>query len=319
MSEAVRIPVPGSASGTGWELAGSIFLPPEGSPRPCPLLVLLPGGGYARGYFDLPVPGFSQAEHHAAAGCAVLTLDHLGVGESSLPDREASTLEAVAAATDAAVQWTRAHVGVPVGAVVAAGQSLGGHIAAATQALHRTFEGIALLGSSVAGSSFPMRPGAPPLAIPEGATGLEAAMAVRNAVDWSWVFHYDPDAAAAVDPSAPPHDLASLVGADIAAGLPAKTLPVPWASTTFPGFVSDLGYARRVAELAAGIDVPVLLATGERDVTHPFEQESAVFAAAPSVTRFTGQRMAHMHNFSEYRADLWRALDRFASGVLSRS
>lgn len=314
MSEPVRIPVR-----AGWELAGTIFLPDDTAAPSYPLLMLLPGGGYARGYFDLPVPRFSQAAHHAAAGCVVLTLDHLGVGDSSLPAREESTLEAVAATTDAAVQWARAHLGVPVGAVVGAGQSLGGHIAVATQGLHRTFDAIALLGSSVAGSSFPMRPDAPPLAIPEGATGLEAAMAVRDAVDWNWVFHYDPDAAPVVDPSVPPHDLASLVGADICAGLPAKAVSVPWASMTFPGFVSDLGYARRVGELAAGIDVPVLLAAGERDVTQPFEREAAVFAAAPSVARFAGSRMAHMHNFSQTRAELWSALDRFVFGVRSRS
>ena len=310
MSKSVRIPV-----GASRELAGSIFLPESASSAAYPLLVLLPGGGYARGYFDLPVRGFSQGAHHAAAGCAVLTLDHLGVGDSTVPDRDASTLEAVAAATDAAVRWAREHLGVPVGSVVGAGQSMGGHVVAATQGLHRTFDAIALLGSSVAGTTFPLRPGASPVVIPDGASHVEAAMAAREAVDWNWVFHYDPDAARTADPRLPAHDLAGLVAADIAAGLPAKSTAVPWASMTFPGFVSDLRYAERVAELAAGVDVPVLLATGERDVTQPFEREAAVFAAAPSVTSFTGTRMAHMHNFSERRADLWSALDAFVRGV----
>jgi pimeloyl-ACP methyl ester carboxylesterase len=282
-------------------------------PGPRPLLVLLPGGGYARGYFDLPVPDFSEAEFHAANGFTVLALDHLGVGDSTIVDRELSSLEAVAAATDAAVAWARSHASI--GTVLGIGQSMGGHVTVATQAMHHTFDGIALLGSSVAGTTFPTRPGTPPPVVPERTTELEMAMLRRTAVDWNWAFHYHADEAPAVDPSEPPHDLISLVACDISAGLPAKSVPVPWASTTFPGFVADVRYNDVVAGLAREIDVPVLLAAGERDVTRPFSEESAVFAHAPSVTRFSGERMAHMHNFSETRQDLWRALEEFATDV----
>jgi hypothetical protein len=48
-------------------------------------------------YFDLPVPGYSQAEHHARQGTVVNAVDYLGAGDSSAPRMEVSTLPAVAA------------------------------------------------------------------------------------------------------------------------------------------------------------------------------------------------------------------------------
>ena len=65
-----------------------------------------PGGGYSRGYFDIRLrglDGYSQAEHHAERGVIVVGCDHLGVGESSEPDRTRVTYENVAAANRATV------------------------------------------------------------------------------------------------------------------------------------------------------------------------------------------------------------------------
>jgi pimeloyl-ACP methyl ester carboxylesterase len=315
----LRIPISGSEipADARWTLAGSLFLPPTDEfSGPRPLLVLLPGGGYARGYFDLPVDGFSEAVHHAAHGTAVVALDHLGVGDSTVPELHESSLEAVAAAIDAAVTWMRSELPIAVSVVVGAGQSMGGHVAVAVQALHRTFDAIALLGSSLAGTTFPRRPGTPAIEIPQGATELEAALLAHDSIDWNWAFHYDPDSVtSASGPRELPHDLASLVATDISAGLPAKHDSVPWASMTFPGFVANPRYGERVAALAGEVDVPVLLAVGERDVTRSFADESAVLANAPRVTSFRGSEMAHMHNFSTTRAQLWSALDEFVASV----
>jgi alpha-beta hydrolase superfamily lysophospholipase len=60
-----------------------------------------PGGGYARGYYDLHhdlLPGPTQAEHHVAAGLAVFACDHLGVGDSSLPEPERLSFDVLAEA-----------------------------------------------------------------------------------------------------------------------------------------------------------------------------------------------------------------------------
>ena len=90
------------------ELAATAYLPdvlPRGEP---PIVMFaIPGGGYARGYFDMHFPGhtaYSQAEHHTRAGLILIALDPLGVGASSIPDLEAVTLDTLADTYDLAVR-----------------------------------------------------------------------------------------------------------------------------------------------------------------------------------------------------------------------
>lgn len=72
-------------------LVGDVFTPAPQQLREQPLVaVCLPGGGMSRRYFDLAVAGdpgtYSMARHLTARGMVVVTLDHLGVGESRAPD-----------------------------------------------------------------------------------------------------------------------------------------------------------------------------------------------------------------------------------------
>ncbi|WP_071059635.1 hypothetical protein [Parafrankia soli] len=113
---------PDGADQDGWQIAVTVCLPAQPSPSAAgpgtdgletgglepggsaaggsgpgvPVLVGLPGGGYARRYFDLPEPGYSQAEHHVHRGAVVVMVDHLGVGESSVPPTEVTDLPTVA-------------------------------------------------------------------------------------------------------------------------------------------------------------------------------------------------------------------------------
>jgi pimeloyl-ACP methyl ester carboxylesterase len=321
----LRVPVPSSGGGQpAWEIAASVYLPAEAAlaGRP-PVLVVMPGGGYGRRYFDLPVPGYSQAEHHARQGTVVIALDYLGAGDSSAPPMEVTTLSAVAAANHAAIsevlgrlrQGTLAD-GVPpvdLASITGAGQSLGGHALAATQAGYRTFDGVALLGSSMAGTALPVRPGASETPVPDGATPEQAAMLALASTDWTWAFHWE----AAPAPAAPSalHDGASLIAADIASGLPARQTAVEWGSLTVPGFSMVAMLPGALAGEAAVIDVPVLLATGERDVCRAPAEEVAAFKAATDVSVFVVRQMAHMHNFAATRARLWERLDEFVAHV----
>jgi pimeloyl-ACP methyl ester carboxylesterase len=66
------------------------------------------------------------------------------------------------------------------------------------------------------------------------------------------------------------------------------------------------------AEIAS-VNVPVLLATGERDVCHPPAVEVATLKAATDISIFVVPRSAHMHNFSLNRHLLWGRLDAFIS------
>src|SRR6185436_5762384 len=66
-----------------------------------------PGGGYSRGYYtyDLPGPASgAQAEWHAERGWIFVSVDHLGVGASSLHAPEKLDYATLSAAAHAAEQ-----------------------------------------------------------------------------------------------------------------------------------------------------------------------------------------------------------------------
>jgi pimeloyl-ACP methyl ester carboxylesterase len=297
----IRIPTPGP-DGQPWEIAATVFLPPPLSLASGPnVLVLLPGGGYGRGYFNLPVPGTSQAMYHAGRGNIIVAIDPLGVGDSS-PAEDASAADGAAAVNAVATHIKRALPAgtfvpglgpVAFGAITAAGQSLGGHLLAVTQAEHDTFVGIALLGSSVAGTQFPL-------------PGGGVTTAVQDA-DFSYVFHWGD--VPQVDATAEPTDLETLIGVDVALGVPVRTADAPWSSRTVPGATMDILAAATAR--AGEITRPVLLAAGERDVTQPLEAEAAMFTGSPEVDTFVLPESAHMHNFAATREQLWKRLDTF--------
>lgn len=292
------------ASGRPCEVAASIYLPaPRALASGTDVLFLLPGGGYGRGYFNLPVPGFSQAMYHAGRGNTVVALDYLGAGDSpSTP--EASVADGITT-LDQAVTYiaNRLEQGtllpgvgpVAYGALVAAGQSLGGHLLVATQAAHATFKGIAVLGASMVGTQFPL---------PSGGVATAGAEA-----DFAYAFHWGE--IAEVDPAAIPTDLETLKGVDVAIGSPRRTRPAPWASMSAPPYTPAMLGNGAPAAAAARVTCPVLLAAGERDVTHALEEEAVTFSGAPEVATFTLPQSAHMHNFTEVREQLWKRLGTF--------
>ena len=315
----LRVPVPSpDGSSQGWEIAATVYLPADDvlASRPG-TLVLMPGGGYNRRYFDLPVPGYSQAEYHARNGTVVIALDHLGAGDSTTLPLEVTILPTVAAAGHAAVcaivdqlrTGTLAADVPPVdpACVVGAGQSLGGHALIGMQAYHRTFDGMAMLGSSLVGTTLPARPGTPEIAIGEGTTPEETAQVVLANTDWTWAFHWQDTPA--------PVELTALIAADIADGLPVRRTAPPWGSLTYPGFGATAMLPGAVAGEAAAIDVPVLLAMGERDVCHPPAEEVAALKAATDISVLVVPQMAHMHNFATTRAQIWDRLEELIAHV----
>ena len=70
-----------------------------------------------------------------------------------------------------------------------------------------------------------------------------------------------------------------------------------------------------VAAEAAVIDVPVLMAMGERDVVPIPMDEPRAFKKARDVSVFVVPRMAHMHNFASTREMLWARLAAWAPMV----
>src|SRR5487761_421926 len=153
------------------EVAVSVFLPDPAALGPRPIaLAAFPGGGYGRGYFNMSFPGhggYSQAEHHTRAGLIIIAGDHLGVGESSIPDFTRLSIEMIAAANDHAVREVISRLeaghlepGFPAirrASLVGIGQSMGACITIVMQGRHSTYDAIASLGYSAIHTVLPQR------------------------------------------------------------------------------------------------------------------------------------------------------------------
>jgi pimeloyl-ACP methyl ester carboxylesterase len=179
----LRIDVSGAVGIPGAQIAATVIAPSIVAEKPL-VAEGFPGGGYARGYWDIQWPGrYSQAEYHARRGWTFVAVDHLGVGDSSLPDPTMLTFEALAAANSAATQrivsmlrsGTLSVNGVaPVQSpyVIGLGQSMGGCVSIVAQAAHRTFDALAVLGYSASHTV---------LASPEG--GVRVTPVARGRTD----------------------------------------------------------------------------------------------------------------------------------------
>ncbi len=270
------------------QTAATVYLPDAVGRQPL-ILFLFPGGGYSRGYYaiDRPeLPGPGQADFHREQGAIVVACDHLGVGDSSLPDPDALTFARLAAANHGTVQAVLAMLAggqvdpalpaVVDPFVVGVGQSMGGCLGVVQQAQHSTFRALAVLGYS--GTHMNMRQP------PPGQDMLR------------YLFHWDeePD---------------SLVDADLGG------LAQPWRSTTMPSCVPSMAGSGLIVNEAATVGVPLFLAAGERDVIDDLYTEPAAFGSSPDITLYLLRRSAHMHNFAPTRMLLWERLHHWADSL----
>lgn len=144
-------------------LVAEVFWPSDGRGLTNPIvLICLPGGSMNRSYFDLGgegSPSFSFARHMAQHGLITVSIDHLGVGDSTRPkDGFALTPDVLAAANGEA---TRQIVeGLKTGSLlfdlaplhdlvtIGVGHSMGGLLTAIQQAKYAQHAGVVLLGFS---------------------------------------------------------------------------------------------------------------------------------------------------------------------------
>lgn len=322
----LRIDVSAATALDGAEVAMTVFLPAAGSIGEPPVaLFASPGGGYARGYFDIHVDGhenYSEAEYHTARGIIFVAYDHLGVGDSTTRYNSELRLEIIAAANDAAVREIVARLKEgriaddfpPVADpfVVGAGQSLGGGVTMIMQGRHRTFDAVAPLGISGTHTVLPQP--TPELQKLTRSTYVfsratpNAELVQRRAAkanpDYVYPFHWE---------DVP----ADILDADMKGGYPKRDTAPPWGSLTVPPCVLACNSPHFFAAEVAAIDVPILLAMGERDVCPDPHREPAEFTASPDVSLFIVPTMAHMHNFASTRERLWRRLNGWAKMVAS--
>jgi alpha-beta hydrolase superfamily lysophospholipase len=285
MPTELQIPI-----GDGLHTAVTLVSPaePDGT-----LLFAFPGGGYNRRYYDLAIPGgYSQAQWHAARGWTVACCDHLGVGDSSLPDPEALGFDELADANRATVDAVRERLQLS-GPVLGAGQSMGGCLLIRQQAKYRSFDAIAVLGFSAFHTVLPMPDGG--YDMPEGLPLEEAVTHMTKALT-SYAFHF-------------PDEPSWLVAEDVD-GYPLRpggNVPT-WASAAVPPAAVSMLEPGIVAEQAAAIDVPVLIVAAEIDVNPDLAAESAAYPNAPSVETMRLDGAAHMHNFANSREVLWQRI-----------
>jgi pimeloyl-ACP methyl ester carboxylesterase len=307
VSEPVRIEIDVSSvapAGATVEV-GDLFLPDVRSDGAgtVDLVVCLPGGGMTRRYFDLPerLPGrWSMARHLADEfGLAVLVLDHIGVGDSPPPDDPYSLTPRVVAAVHAHVVAevvSRLGDGEPVlgggplsvRRVIGLGHSMGAMLIVHQQARHRSYDALALLGFGGAG-------------LPEhlddderGYAGdldeLELALPRLVAARFG---------AALVMPSgrgsADPTFLNPGVGPEPRALLGEATgalLALSGLTSMIPG-VSDAALA--------GVDVPVFLGVGQRDIVGDVDRVARLLTSAPSITEVVVPGAGHNHVIADGR------------------
>jgi pimeloyl-ACP methyl ester carboxylesterase len=305
------------------EIVATAYLPPPDRLTDPPSVVFaMPGGGYSRGYFDMEFPGhsgYSQAQHHVERGLIVVSIDHLGVGQSSPEVSDVIRIEDIAAANDRAVreisQRLRNGDAVPgypavdVGPCVGMGQSMGGGVAVIMAGRHRTFDAVAVLGYSAIHTVLPLpraadadyvknfeysRDDAP------DTFSVEAASATIPQFLYPFFYEDVP---------------ADIVAADTEGGYPLRDTAPAFGSKSIPSCVVAMLSPGYISTEAAALSVPVFIGLGERDTAPDPHCEPSAYRASTDVSLFICERMAHMHNFATTRAVLWDRLAHWCASL----
>lgn len=307
VSRAVSLPGP-------LRLAATVFVPANvNTQQPVSVIFAVPGGGYSRGYFAMSFPGhvgYNEAEHHAACGRVFVAVDHLGVGDSSIPDLGTIDFSALAAAYDSAVrqictllQQGKVDPGVPAIPrifTVGMGQSMGGCVSILTQGRHATFDAIAPLGYSAIHTTLPQRSKeAYQRSVDKHSSAqgkkldeLDLVDSSSSVEDFVYPFHWEDV----------PQDI---LDADMVGGYPIRKQCPPWGSATVPNSAMQMMVPGAVKQEAASVKVPVFIGLGERDTAPVPHAEPSAYSGSNDVTLCIVPRMAHMHNFAGTRHQLW--------------
>lgn len=298
------------------ELAVTACLPaPEAMPARPVAIFAVPGGGYSRGYFDMHLDGhdgYSEAEYHVAQGTLYFAIDHVGVGDSTIPDLSRISFQTLAATHDAVVRHLAealrlGRLAEEIPAVhdlfkVGMGQSMGGGVTLLAQGRFATFDAIAPCGVSAIHTVLPQPTGDAVDAGKARFAGVDERSShetvSHDGVDYVYPFHWE---------DVP----ADILAADME-GYPIRQTAPPFGSLTIPHCAVQMMTPGCFAADAARIAVPVLVANGERDTCPDPHAEPGAYRASPDVSVVAIPTMAHMHNFASTRARLWARLHRWS-------
>jgi pimeloyl-ACP methyl ester carboxylesterase len=282
-------PSPKIAAEIAWPADDNLLSPPLA-------LVCLPGGSINRRYFDLSAddqPSFSFVRHMAHEGMITISIDHLGVGESTRPaDEFALTPNLLAAAnvhaTRQAVEGLKAGTLVPGLrplpdlATIGVGHSMGGMLTVMQQAIDPRHIALVLLGHSNAGHiKFLPEPAHALIGVPEAIPDQIAAIARQF------------QATAAPDRLESPERRAIFYGEKaekdgVAALKLARDtlLVVAGLQTLIPG---------SIAPQMKTIEVPVFLGVGDQDIVGPTHAIPAVLPNSRDISLLVLPDTGHCH------------------------
>ena len=308
------VPFDGDAVVRGWVRAPAEI---GAASRPV-VLVCFPGGSCTTGYFDLDVPGhagYSMAEFFVDRGVIVAAFDHLGIGDSGTVDDIFAITPWIAAeaddiATRVVLDGLRGGTlapglpPLPDLFAIGVGHSMGGMLSTVQQARHRTYD--ALIGLGHGGDGLPgfLTPDELALAdrpLADTASSIAECARTRFATPTA----IDNKRAEPNSFFAP--DVPSAVKAAFAEQR-TQLLYTCGLTSMIPGSTD--------AEKAA-VDVPLLLAYGDGDLTRNFTGAFARYERASDATLFVLRDSAHCHNQATTRAVLWDRMDRWIRSVVA--
>lgn len=274
----VGAPLPGEGP---LEIEIDVFAPARLA-EPAALLFCMPGGGMNRNYFNLSAEGASFAKFMAAQGFIVVTLDHLGIGGSSRPKNGFAATSAVLSAANGLVfeEVTRRlrdgalHKALPPLArftPIGVGHSMGAMLVSLQQDMRHDFAGLMLLSFGTCGMPQVLSDeDRAALELPDRGLSLLPELAAKRFGGLAY----------APIPRIRGSSAASKALEEAADEVPA----VPASHSMMPGNIKD--------EIAR-LDVPVLLAAGDRDVVGPPRELPAQFASAKDITLIVIEQCGH--------------------------
>jgi pimeloyl-ACP methyl ester carboxylesterase len=291
---------------------------PEGPP--VSILCCLAGGGVTRRYWDLDVPGakksHSFARTLAAKGHIVVLADHLGVGESSKPPPLELTVEVLA--FEQHETFSRVLKGLPDLPAIGVGHSMGSMLIAIEQAHYKTFAAIALTGFANRGLPNFVPPDLvqyidDPMALRAALPGIVAARGENPMQGRPPEDEVPIDTTSASDP--PPRrpvmfhsKKLSPEVADAVRAIAAPPPPLAAMTSIVPGSIKP--------EMSV-IDVPVLIANGDLDITGPIEDVPAGFPKSPRVDTVVLPETGHSHHAFPGRLLLYDRLDKWVRSLVT--
>ncbi|WP_082364620.1 alpha/beta hydrolase [Novosphingobium sp. AAP93] len=263
-------------------IAATLHLPDGMAAQPSQLIFAIHGGGYSRFYWHLPFAddSYSFCRWFTDRGKAVLTIDMLGMGQSSRPEPESQLSSAIIAAAHAdALRQVVAQWDGPV-SVIGVGHSMGGMMIIAQAAAHPAMDRVAVLGWA----NEPMDLGDATVAELQAALPPSGYIATPR-LPMRRLFYW---------PDVPEE----LIEADEAQ---ASTTPVTLGRDALtPGIVH---------EQAARIAVPVLVVQSAIDTSPSPENEPAYFSGSPAVELHRLENAAHCQNLASSREQHWMGLN----------